>query len=246
MPHYLLLPLLLYMDFGGNPAHNFATENCLLRKSSSSIIRFNRAYHTNDISDDEVEQIKSYFGTTPFSWFIESDDHKTADVLNRHGFIRYSETFYGMQANIENIADYGYGQHIAVQEINEQDDIETLVNIIFRNNPGYEESEWAKAIHELREKGAGFVKLYLGFYDDDPCATSIIIYHEDTVTLHLINTLSDYRGKGLGCAVTHKALFDAASHGKTQAVLTASLMGQSLYKKMGFEEYAQYYIYLHK
>ena len=72
------------------------------------------------------------------------------------------------------------------------------------------------------------------------------MYHEDAVTLHMIGTLPENRSRGLGYAVTHKGLFDVSCNGITKAFLMFSLMGQSLYQKMGFEEYAAYFIYIYK
>ena len=246
MPYSLLLPLLLYMDFGGNPVYNFKTENCFIVRSNCAFVRFNRVYHHNEFSDAEVEAIKTYFNKIPFSWIIDVNDQKAADILNNHGFVKYPDPFSGMVANISPIVDTAYGLGITVKEINQKEDIDMLIDIIARSNPGYEKSEWQKAIYDLLAKGTPHIKLYIGFYADQPCAASIIIYHKDMVTLHMISTLPEYRCKGLGCAVTHKALFDAACNGATTALLLASSMALSLYQKMGFKEHARYYIYLYK
>ncbi len=245
MSHLLLLPLLLFMDFGGNQLYSFKTENCFACKSPSSIVRFNRAYHHNEFCDAEVKAIKNHFNTNSFSWWVDIHDQKAAHILHEHGFIQYPHTFVGMRADITNLAHNTYEPPITVKEITQKEDIEIWIDIVFRNNPGYEKHEWEKSRYDLLEKGTSSIKLYVGFYAGEPCATSMIIYHKDMVTLHSINTLPEYRCKGLGYAVTHKALFDAACNGITQAILTASSLGQSLYQKMGFKEYAQYHIYLY-
>ncbi len=234
------------MDFGGNRLYSFKTENCFTSKSNSSLARFNRACHRSEFRNDEIKAIINHFNAASFTWFIETDDHKSADLLDKHGFIKYPALFSAMKADIANIADHDYGSHIAVKEISQKEDVQTLINIIACNDPQYPKYEWEKGIYDLLEKGSQSIKLYLGFYEGEPCATSIIIYHGDAVTLHLINTLPEYRCKGLGYAVTHKALFDAARNGMTQAILTASSLGQSLYQKLGFTEYTQYHIYIYK
>ena len=246
MTYQWLLSLLLYMDFGGNQLYSFRTENCFSTKSDSRLVRFNRVYHVNTFSDSEVVNIKDQFGAIPFSWIIETHDHNAASMLERHGFTKYPDMFYGMKANIENIVDDTYAPHIIIKEINEQHDIEKLIDIILLSNSIYEKDELIKAIDDLRLKAAQSIKLYLGFYEQEPCATSIVIYHENAVTFHMVSTLPEYRCKGLGYAITHKGLLDASYDGITKAYLMSSIMAQSLYRKIGFEEYAQYYIYIYK
>ena len=246
MSYHWLLPLLLYMDFGGTKFYSFKTENCFSRTSGSQITRFNRVYHGNELYDVEVETIKSQFGTLPFTWIIEVHDKKAAHILEKHGFIQFHEPFYGMSADIRNIDEMIYAPYITIKEIHEKSDREKLIDIIARSNSINDKEELTKAINDLLVKGFPFIKLYLGFYNQELCAASIFIYHEDAVTLHMVSTLPEYRCKGIGFAITHTGLLDASRKGITKAFLMSSLMGQSLYRKIGFEEYTHYYVYIYK
>jgi hypothetical protein len=235
----------MYADFGGYLSYDFKTENCFASQSNCNLARFNRAYHINTFSDEEVEAIKIEFGRVPFTWTVQAGDFYAESMLEKHEFIKYPHPFSGMKADIKNITDEIYAPHITIKEIDQGNDIDKLVDIISVSHSIPEKDELRKGINSLLIKGSVSVKLYLGFYEDVACAASIIIYHKDIVTLHMIGTLPEYRSKGLGYAVTHKPLVDAALNGINQAVLMASSMGQSLYKKMGFEEYAQYHVYIY-
>lgn len=134
MSCHWLLPLLLYMDFGGNKSYTFKTENCFSRTSDSHITRFNRVYHVNEFYDVEVEAIKAQFGILPFTWVIEAHDKKAAHILEKHGFIQFPELFYGMRANIEDIADTLYAPDVTVKEIHTKYEREKLIDILSRSN----------------------------------------------------------------------------------------------------------------
>ena len=245
MSYHLLLSLLMYADFGGNLLYDFRTENCFVSQSHCNLTRFNRAYHNNTFSDEEVEAIKIYFGRVPFTWTVCADDFNAENMLQKHGFIKYPYPFSGMKANIEYITDEVYAPYIIIKEIDQKDEIEKLIDIMSISHSILEKEELRKGIDSLLMKGSGLVKLYVGFYEKIPCAASIIIYHNDIITLHMIGTLPEYRSKDMGYPITHRALVDAARSGINQAVLMASTMGQSLYKKMGFEEYTHYYVYIY-
>ena len=55
--------------------------------------------------------------------------------------------------------------------------------------------------------------------------------------LHAVSTLSEYRNKGFGLAISRAALKDAFNLGYYIGVLQASSMGQRIYRKLGFQKY---------
>lgn len=57
--------------------------------------------------------------------------------------------------------------------------------------------------------------------------------------LHMIGTLPKGRGKGIGKSMTEKLLKEAKENNMNHCVLHASLMGESIYKKLGFEPYGE-------
>lgn len=236
------------MDFGGNAAWTFRTENCFAMKSNTNLFRFNRVCHVNNFSELEVEDIKKHFNKTPFCWAINICDQQAATILQKHKFIQYPETVSAMSLDTTTIKKENYAPHIRIEEIDKEEEknIKTWTYIIANSFTNYEQSELIKAIYSLLEKGSPSIKLYIGFYKEIPCAAGMIIYHNTIATLHVIGTLPEYRKKGLGYAITHKSLLDASHNGIIQAILLSSTMAQSLYKQLGFQEYTQYYMYLYK
>ncbi len=57
--------------------------------------------------------------------------------------------------------------------------------------------------------------------------------------LHMIGTLPEYRGKGIGKSIAEKLLTEAKEQDADYCVLHASRMGESIYKKLGFNPYGE-------
>ena len=83
------------------------------------------------------------------------------------------------------------------------------------------------------------IKFYLGYYGEIPVTTVLTINHEGIVGIYGVETLSAYRRKGIGYATSKHALLCAKEAGAQKAILLATDKGKSLYKKIGFQEYAQ-------
>lgn len=246
MVHTLLLPLLLYMDLGGYNAYDYATEHCFATKTESCILAFNRVYHKNAFSDYEVILIKQFFDKTPFTWSIERDDILSATILKKHNFTQYHASFIGMMADITTLPHIEYKKNISVKKVETSDDLTVWLSIVSQIHDHYPLAEHTKAINYLLKKAPHSVVLHLAYYADTPAAISIMVYHQNIVTLHMIATLPAYRQKGLGFAVTHKPLLEAKNKGYQFAALMSSDMAKSLYANLGFKEYTIYDIYCHK
>jgi GNAT superfamily N-acetyltransferase len=242
MNKLLLLQNLLFMNFGGNPYIDYATEHCFAMKTAGSLGRFNRVYNSEPITSSEVIAIKDYFKTVNFTWLVESSDHATIKLLEDHG-LNYMGSFPAMIADLPSVKKIDAGDKIGVKEISFEDDSIALWTAIACEVYNYNEQEMVKAIHSLIARAQGMLKLYLGFYENKPVAASMALYHQDIVSVHMVGTLPAYRSKGMGYAISSKPLLDAYNKGYATAILTASQIGLPLAEKLGFKEYALYQIY---
>lgn len=86
--------------------------------------------------------------------------------------------------------------------------------------------------------------LYLGIVDGSPVATSEVFLDGKVALIGAVNTLASYRHQGIGTALTLKALQTAQEQGYRTGLLTASPMGITIYRRLGFQEYGSYSTYL--
>lgn len=79
---------------------------------------------------------------------------------------------------------------------------------------------------------------YLARLNGEPVAT-VSMFLDGSAGLYNIATLPNARGQGIGTAITAAPLRIARAEGYQVAILHASSMGHSLYRRMGFSEYCK-------
>ena len=62
--------------------------------------------------------------------------------------------------------------------------------------------------------------------------------------LHMIGTTPNGRGKGIGTKMTEKLIWEAKTNKSKNCVLHASIMGENIYKKLGFNSFGELETYL--
>ncbi len=72
--------------------------------------------------------------------------------------------------------------------------------------------------------------------NDRPVGTALTTSSGDVMGFHQITVLPEWRGKGIALAIVNQLINCAIFSGAHRAVLQASPMGLSLYKKLGFSE----------
>ena len=91
-------------------------------------------------------------------------------------------------------------------------------------------------------------RLYLGYSDGAPVATSMVMRVGNTASIWWVTVLPEAKEQGLGVLMTVKPLLMAKEQGWRLATLFSSSNGYQLYKSLGFQEYTtlSYYVWLNK
>jgi len=85
---------------------------------------------------------------------------------------------------------------------------------------------------------------YLTLLDGKPVATSQLFTSAGVAGIYNVSCLPESRGRGVGAAVTLKALLDARELGYKVGILQASSQGYSVYRRLGFEDFEKLSVYL--
>lgn len=85
-------------------------------------------------------------------------------------------------------------------------------------------------------QGQAPLKMYVGYLNEKPVATSILFNGAGVSGIYGVGTLPEARGQGIGSAMTLKPLLDARNQGFNYAVLFSSRMGYPVYQRLGFRE----------
>jgi GNAT superfamily N-acetyltransferase len=93
------------------------------------------------------------------------------------------------------------------------------------------------------EPGAS-VQFFVILRDGRPVSASMMYLAAGVAGMYFVATVPDERGKGLGSYVTAEPLRIARRLGYGVAVLQASPQGETVYRKLGFEQYASVPVFL--
>ncbi len=79
------------------------------------------------------------------------------------------------------------------------------------------------------------LKIFIGKYNKHYASCGIVLLDTNGISgLHMIGTIPEYRGLGIGKIMTEKLLLECFKNKSKQAVLVASVSGERIYSKMGF------------
>jgi Acetyltransferase (GNAT) domain len=85
--------------------------------------------------------------------------------------------------------------------------------------------------------------LFVAYVDNVPAATSLSYITQNVVGVFWVGTAKHFRHRGLGAAITWRAVYDGIEKGCIVASLQASDLGKPVYERMGFQTLIEYPMY---
>lgn len=80
------------------------------------------------------------------------------------------------------------------------------------------------------------VTAYLGYMDDRPVATALLLETDGVAGVHVVATLPEYRRRGIGAALTARCATDGFDHGCEVSALQSSSLGFPVYERLGYRQ----------
>ena len=195
---------------------------------------FNYAYSRGDV--DDINSVIEYFGELPFTWFVRGPFSQSR--FKEFGFDVYG-TWKGMTMSL--LRDVPESGSRVV--IGDEERLDHWVDVETRGFGLPEESVRVFARPLINLKMQRFLVAYIG---DEPVSAGLVSLCGDVAYLAYVTTVADKRCLGAGRALLSYALKDAREHGCVTAALNATGEGESVYRKLGFEEDDEDYIVLRK
>ncbi|MFI0435654.1 MAG: GNAT family N-acetyltransferase [Parachlamydiaceae bacterium] len=126
-----------------------------------------------------------------------------------------------------------------IRQINDSTQIEDIITVMNQILPCEEHSAIASFYHQsalpLLSKESSLI-FFAAYENRRPIALSSLFYDQAVASIFDVIVLPEMRGKGLGQAMTLKAMLRAQEKRFQTCVLTATNDAKHLYKKLGFKD----------
>ena len=184
----------------------------------------------------------------PMFWWVSSSTlpKDLGNHLERQGFVNAGE-ISAMAIDLDALSSKETSVNLVIKPVN---DISTLREWIHVVTVG---SELPKSISddlvnlEISMEISQNTNLhrYVGYVDEVPVTSAALLLDLEVAGVYVIATIPEFRRRGFGTKMTLSVLKEAQKNGHHVGVLQSSIMGHSLYQKLGFQEVGKFELYLY-
>lgn len=193
---------------------------------------------------EELTEIEQTFSGLPWLWWVgpDSDDTTAAD-LAEHGYQEVG-AMPVMAVALDSVRSDPPPHGLEIRQVGSAAELTAWVHC-------YTSAFGIQAPHEdiarleaARSETSDTLVRYSGYVDGRLVGTAALYQHEEIAGVYVVGTLKEYRGRGIGTALTAAALNAGRERGLRTGSLQASRMGTPVYERMGFEEVARYRLFV--
>jgi ribosomal protein S18 acetylase RimI-like enzyme len=202
-------------------------------------------------ADNKIEEAISHYRPyrRPFIWYV-TPSTRPRDLVGRlesHGFTHFSDD-PGMAIELEELRDIPpMPSGFSVEYVEDEDALRSFFDIWITGYeyPAFIKEPFIKLYTEIGFSEDRPDRMYLGYLEGKPVATSMTYCEGDTAGVWWVAVLPEARRRGIGTVMTVKPLLEARSQGLRYGILISSQMGYSSYRRLGFQEYTKLRYWLH-
>ena len=215
---------------------------------------FNHVYFTRFTQEENVhariEELVGHFAEhqVPFMWsvgpFTQPPD--LGERLESRGLSRADE-LPGMAVDLRALnEDCLFPSELAIERVGDAEVLRECIEVI---RVGFEMPEFTSEASFELFTAVGLTeespwRSYVGRLDGEVVASCVPVLSAGVAGIYDVATLPKARRRGLGAAMTLEALREARELGYRIGVLQSSAMGFGVYRRLGFEQYSTYQIYV--
>lgn len=225
-------------------------EGFLLYATASSFpVILNGAFRTDDKSDPDLligRATKFFTGKDRgFTiWIHEEIDEDLAQSARRQGFaelMRQPEMVCTQRLPVQSLPD-----DVEIRRVKATDDLAHFAEISASAFSVY--GMPPEVVYKTFSKAEGMllphVVAVIAYVQGNPAAAALTFVHGETAGLYWVGTIEAYRKRGLGKAVVREVTNAGFALGARISTLQATVMGEPIYKKLGYETVFYHRIYV--
>ncbi len=203
---------------------------------SGPAIIYKASLHNEDIEDTLDKIIKGIEeGVVPAWWVInpESTPDSLKEILLAKGFVCLGDDEPGMALSLDNVLN-NPDSNIKVIKVQLLEEFKDWVHIVNKALHGWDLLNTDKYYSWLTANSLDF---YLAYFEGVPVATSATIQNGSNGSIEFVSTLSEYRKRGIGTAVSVAAICGLREKGVRLVTLRSCSEAIHMYRKLGFKTY---------
>lgn len=202
-----------------------------------------RAHLTKKELSSRLTEILAYFPELPFSWWVGPADQPEGlgAALEAAGLQR-SESEVAMAGSISSLRlGLAPPPGLEIRPVRSSGELLDFARIVSRNwdPPDTNVLAYYQRAETLLLQPSCPLKLYVGYIEGEPVSSAELTLAGPTAGLYNIATLKEFRGRGIGTAITVAPLQDALAAGCETAILQAAPDGLRIYERVGFSAFGE-------
>jgi len=215
---------------------------------------FNHVYLTRlpqeEDVDARIEELTQHFAShqLPLMWSVGPFSRPSAlgSHLESHG-LRCVEESPGMALDLKALnEDISFPSELAIERVSNAEVLSEFVEVM---RVGFEMPEFTGAALFEQFNAMGLTdkspwRNYVGRLDGEVVTTASLALVVGVAGIYNVVTLPKARRRGFGSAMTFAALREARELGYRIGILQSSAEGLGVYRRLGFEQYSTYYLYV--
>lgn len=186
---------------------------------------------------NEIE-IKIENGFLPKQLMIESSN-ENLEVIKKRGYKQGA--WATMWHDVLSVKENHPIENFEIKEISDENMLLVWQNIVETGLMGGESLNPEIFKWLLKNENCFF---FLGFYKNEPVASSMLFKHNNVGGIYLVATLNSHRKKGYGSQITNSCILKAKDTNCLEAHLQATELGKSVYLNLGFKESGRVNIFM--
>jgi ribosomal protein S18 acetylase RimI-like enzyme len=215
---------------------------------------FNHVYFTRlpqeEDVDARIEELRKHFAShqLPLMWSVGpfSRPSDLGSHLESHG-LRCVEESPSMAVDLKVLnEDIPFTSGLSIERVRNAEVLREMVEVM---RVGFEMPEFTAASLFEEFNAMGLTnespwRNYVGRLDGEVLTTASLALVAGVAGIYNVVTLPKARRRGFGAAMTLAALREARELGYRIGILQSSAMSLGVYRRLGFEQYSTYYIYV--
>lgn len=176
----------------------------------------------------------------PFSWWTGPGDEpaQLGEWLIAAGLVA-AETELAMALSLSELNEQAMPPRLEIRRVCSAAELERFAGINAANwsPPDAMVPEFYRRAAPALLAADSPLRFYVGYVDGEAVATAEATIGGGVVGLYNICTLAEWRGRGIGTALTRQPLLDARGKGLSTAILQAAADGVGIYRGLGFRDF---------